>query len=116
MATIGRGQWQYAAILFMLGNIGVARQPGVLRFAAAARRPAATSWTASLRRALPWGSSAAGVLLLVNLAWILSPGTFGLPDTLAAIKLSFVSVAVWWFVFTPAAAAARAGAAGSARG
>jgi UMF1 family MFS transporter len=41
-----------------------------------------------------------GLLLLVNLAWILWPATFGLSDTLAAIKLSFVSVAVWWFVFT----------------
>ena len=28
------------------------------------------------------------------------PTTFGLPDTLAAIKLSFVSVAVWWLVFS----------------
>jgi UMF1 family MFS transporter len=41
-----------------------------------------------------------GVLLLVNLAWILSPGTFGLPDTVAAIKLSFVSVAFWWLIFS----------------
>jgi hypothetical protein len=39
-------------------------------------------------------------VLLLNLAWILSPATFGLPDAVAAIKLSFVSVAVWWLVFT----------------
>jgi UMF1 family MFS transporter len=30
----------------------------------------------------------------------MSPATFGLPDTLAAIRLSFVSVAVWWLVFS----------------
>src|SRR4029453_15549939 len=36
----------------------------------------------------------------INLAWILSPATFGLPDTLAAIRLSFASVAVWWLVFS----------------
>ena len=41
-----------------------------------------------------------GVLLVVNLAWILSPATFGLADSVAAIRLSFVSVAVWWFVFS----------------
>jgi UMF1 family MFS transporter len=41
-----------------------------------------------------------GVLLAINLAWILSPATFGLPDTLAAIRLSFASVAVWWLVFS----------------
>jgi UMF1 family MFS transporter len=41
-----------------------------------------------------------GVLLIVNLAWILNPGLFGLADAVAAIKLSFVSVAVWWLVFS----------------
>jgi len=41
-----------------------------------------------------------GVLLVINLAWILSPATFGLADSVAAIRLSFVSVAVWWFVFS----------------
>jgi UMF1 family MFS transporter len=28
------------------------------------------------------------------------PATFGIPGTIAAIKLSFVSVAVWWLVFS----------------
>jgi UMF1 family MFS transporter len=41
-----------------------------------------------------------GLLLVVNLAWILSPATFGLADSIAAIRLSFVSVALWWFVFS----------------
>jgi UMF1 family MFS transporter len=41
-----------------------------------------------------------GILLALNLAWILSPGTFGLSGPVAAIKLSFLSVAVWWAVFT----------------
>jgi UMF1 family MFS transporter len=36
----------------------------------------------------------------VNLAWILSPETFGLSGTVAAVKLSFASVAVWWLVFS----------------
>ena len=40
------------------------------------------------------------MLLVVNLAWILTPATFGLPDAVAAIKLSFASVAVWWLLFS----------------
>jgi UMF1 family MFS transporter len=40
------------------------------------------------------------VLLVVNLAWILSPTSFGIPDAVAAIKWSFVSVAVWWLAFS----------------
>ncbi len=49
-----------------------------------------------------------GVLLALNLAWIQAPGFFGLPSgpglseseaTLPA-RLSFLSVAVWWAVFS----------------
>ncbi len=41
-----------------------------------------------------------GLLLALNLAWVLSPATFGIsPDNNLPVRLSFVSVAVWWFVF-----------------
>jgi UMF1 family MFS transporter len=49
-----------------------------------------------------------GVLLALNLAWILKPAWFGLPSgaglssaqrTLPT-RLAFLSVAVWWFVFS----------------
>ena len=57
-----------------------------------------------------------GLLLLLNLAWILQPQTFGFADTAAATKASFVSVAVWWLVFSIPLLRARARAAGRARG
>jgi UMF1 family MFS transporter len=41
-----------------------------------------------------------GVLLVINLLWILTPATFGIPDAVTGIKLSFVSVGVWWLVFS----------------
>ena len=41
-----------------------------------------------------------GVLLALNVAWILSPATFGLRDAAQASRLSFASVAVWWFLFS----------------
>jgi MFS transporter, UMF1 family len=99
MATIGRGDWQYAALLFMLGNVGLGASqvfydsllPHVARPHELDRVSAAGFAT---------GFVGGGVLLLINLAWILAPAAFGLPDTLAAIKLSFVSVGVWWLAFT----------------
>jgi MFS transporter, UMF1 family len=99
MVTIGEGQWQYAAALFMIGNIGVAGSQvfydSLLPHIA---RPGELDRVSTAGFAL--GFVGGGLLLLVNLAWILSPATFGLPDTLSAIKLSFASVAVWWFVFS----------------
>ncbi len=49
-----------------------------------------------------------GVLLALNLAWILQPGWFGLPsgpdlspsDATLPTRLAFLSVAVWWLVFS----------------
>ena len=41
-----------------------------------------------------------GVLLVLNLAWILQPAWFGLPPGVTATKLSFASVGVWWMLFS----------------
>ena len=99
MATIGPGQWEYAAALFVLGNIGVAvSQVFYDSLLPHIARPGELDRVSTAGFAM--GFVGGGLLLLVNLAWILSPSTFGLPDSLSAIKLSFVSVAVWWFLFT----------------
>jgi UMF1 family MFS transporter len=41
-----------------------------------------------------------GVLLVINLAWILSPATFGFADANAATRVALLSVAVWWAAFS----------------
>ncbi|MGH7710322.1 MAG: MFS transporter, partial [Gemmatimonadaceae bacterium] len=49
-----------------------------------------------------------GVLLAANLAWILNPAMFGLPESSDAtsaagtlpVRLALLSVAVWWLVFS----------------
>ncbi|MGD2272979.1 MAG: MFS transporter, partial [Desulfobacterales bacterium] len=41
-----------------------------------------------------------GLLFLFNVVMTLMPQTFGLPDAAAAVRLAFVSVAVWWGAFT----------------
>ena len=99
MATITRGDWTYAAIVFMVANIGIAASfvfyDSLLPHIAA---PDEMDRVSTAAYAI--GYLGGGVLLVINLAWILSPTTFGLADSVAAIRLSFVSVAVWWFVFS----------------
>jgi len=41
-----------------------------------------------------------GILLAVNLLMIKKPELFGIPDGDTAVRLCFVSVAVWWSVFS----------------
>jgi MFS transporter, UMF1 family len=99
LATISRGDWGYAAVVFMVANVGIAASfvfyDSLLPHIAAPEEMDRVSTAA-----YAIGYLGGGVLLVVNLAWILSPTTFGLPDSVAAIRLSFVSVAVWWLVFS----------------
>jgi UMF1 family MFS transporter len=99
MATIAQGEWAFAAVVFMIANIGIAASfvfyDSLLPHIAAPEEVDRVSTSA-----YAIGYLGGGVLLVINLAWILSPGTFGLADSVAAIRLSFVSVAVWWLVFS----------------
>jgi UMF1 family MFS transporter len=99
MVFIERGGWVFASILFVIGNIGVSGTTvfydSLLPHVA---RPDEVDRVSSAGYAL--GYLGGGVLLLLNLAWILQPQTFGFADAAAATKASFVSVAVWWLGFS----------------
>ena len=99
MATISRGAWLYALALFIVGNIAVASTlvfyDSLLPHIA---RPDELDRVSTAGFAI--GFIGGGVLLLINLAWILQPSLFGLPDAIAGIKLSLASVGVWWLVFS----------------
>ncbi len=51
-------------------------------------------------RGYAMGYLGGGLLLAVNLAMIMFPKVFGLPNTEMAIRVSFLTVAVWWAVFS----------------
>jgi MFS transporter, UMF1 family len=46
------------------------------------------------------GYMGGGVLLALNLAWIQNPAMFGIPAGDLPARLSFLSVAIWWLVFS----------------
>jgi MFS transporter, UMF1 family len=99
MVTIDAGEWRWAIALFMVGNMAVAASlvfyDSLLPHIAA---PAEMDRVSTAGYAM--GYLGGGTLLAVNLALILSPTTFGLPDTVAAIHVSFLCVAVWWALFS----------------
>ena len=99
MAFIGRGDWVLASTLFLIGNLGVSGStvfydsllPNVAR-------PEESDRVSAAGYAL--GYLGGGILLILNLWWILQPATFGFADSAAATKAAFVSVAVWWALFS----------------
>jgi len=99
MYFIGPGDWQLAALLFILSNICISGSfvfyDSLLPHIAAADEIDRVS---SAGYAL--GYLGGGLLLAINLAWILKPAAFGIPNAGLASRLSFLSVAVWWLVFS----------------
>lgn len=99
MALIGEGDVGLATTLFFIGNIGVS---GSLVFYDSllphVAKPEETDRVSSAGYAMGYFSG--GVLLLINLAWILQPAMFGFADTVSAIRASFVAVALWWAAFS----------------
>ena len=99
MVLIDRGEWILAAVLFGAANIGaqgafvfydsllphIARKDEVDRVSTAGY-------------ALGYLGSA--ILLALQIAWIVSPGSFGLPPGTLPSRLAFLSVAVWWALFS----------------
>jgi UMF1 family MFS transporter len=83
MAGIQRGDWLLASILFFVGNLGVS---GTTVFydslLPSVARPHETDRVSAAGYAI--GYLGGGILLLVNLAWILQPQTFGFADTASA--------------------------------
>jgi len=99
MVFIGEGDIGLASLLFFIGNIGVSGSlvfyDSLLPHVAKAED---TDRVSAAGYAL--GYVGGGVMLLVNLAWILQPEWFGFGSTTAAVKASFVSVAAWWALFS----------------
>lgn len=93
------GAWQLAVLLFVLGNIGFAGgnvfYDALIVFVAPERRLDAVS---ALGFAL--GYLGGGLLFALNVAMTLWPEVFGLADAAEAVRLSFISVAVWWTLFS----------------
>ena len=96
---VGQGQWQLAALLYMVGSIGFAGgnvfYDSLLPSVSEKKK---VDFVSSLGFSL--GYIGGGILFLVNVLMYQYPQWFGIPDGTVAVKLSFLSVAVWWAIFS----------------
>jgi UMF1 family MFS transporter len=99
LALVAQGQWPVALLLYGLGVIGFsganALYDALLVVVAGERHLDIVS---ALGFAL--GYLGGGLLFAGNVLLTLYPQAFGLPHATAAVKLAFLSVAVWWAVFS----------------
>ncbi len=96
---VGEGQWGWAIALFALSCIGFFGGLGfydslLVNVAAPAQRDRVSAFGYGL------GYLGGGLLFLLNVVMVLKPEMFGIPDKSTAAKLAFVSVGVWWVLFS----------------
>jgi len=96
---VGQGQWQMAVMVYIAASVGFMGAnifyDSLLPSVAPKEK---MNYVSSLGFAL--GYIGGGLLFLINVLMYLHPQWFGVADAATAIKLSFLSVAVWWGVFT----------------
>jgi UMF1 family MFS transporter len=99
MFFIYHGDWILASILFILANIGA--NGSFVFYDALLPHIASDDEIDRVSTAgYALGYIGGGVLLALNLAWIQKPEWFGLPSGTLPPRLAFLSVAVWWLVFS----------------
>ena len=96
---VAQGDWAMAALVYALAVVGfsggiVFYDALIMSVSSPDRYDEVSCFGYSL------GYIGGGVLFAINVAMVLSPATFGIPDSAAAVQISFVTVAVWWLVFS----------------
>ncbi len=99
LSQVGLGEWQTAAVLFALGNFAFAC---AISFYDALLIDVADE--SEMDRVSSYGYAmgylGGGLLFLINVLMYLKPRWFGLESGTDGVKASFVTVGVWWLIFT----------------
>jgi UMF1 family MFS transporter len=98
LAFVGPGSWLTAAVIFAVASLGfwgglIFYDSMLVKVAPPGRIDSVSGFGYAL------GYLSGGLLLLVNAAMFAKPTMFGLASPEAAIRASFIMVAVWWALF-----------------
>ena len=96
---VGKGEWAWAIFVYAMGIIGFS---GANVFYDSLLPTVAGKDNVDYISGLGFGMGylGGGLLFLINVLMTLMPEKFGLADSAEAVRYSFVSVAIWWGVFT----------------
>ena len=99
MAAVSEGSWPTASLLYVLGTVGFLCS---LIFYDSLLVSVSTKDTVDMvsSRGYGLGYLGGGLLFLLNVIAVEKPSLFGLESATEAVRWSFVSVAVWWGLFS----------------
>ena len=99
LAWVGVGMWWMALLVYGLGQIGFS---GANIFYDAMITKVSSEKDVDLVSGYGYalGYLGGGLLFLLNVLMVTKPGLFGIADASTAVSMSFISVAIWWLVFS----------------
>jgi len=99
LSFVGEGAWEAAVFVYVLGNIGFMGSnifyDSLLPTVAKEKE---VDFVSGLGFAL--GYLGGGILFAFNVWMVQNPAFFGLDSSIEAVKISFISVALWWMLFS----------------
>ena len=96
---VGQGHWLFAAVLFVVAAVGFSGSNvfyDSLIISVAAENK--VDFVSALGYSL--GYLGGGLLFALNVFMVLKPQFFGLADAGQAVRISFITVAIWWSLFS----------------
>ena len=95
----GKGEWELAALLYVLASLGFW---GGNQFYDSLLPDIAEERDYDLASGYGYalGYLGGGLLFAVNVLMVTKPAMFGIADAAEGVRLSFLSVGIWWVVFT----------------
>ena len=99
LALVGQGMWQMALLVYVVATIGFS---GANTFYDSLLPAVSNKDNVDYVSALGYslGYIGGGILIVINFLMISYPASFGFTDSVEGIKWSFVSVALWWLLFS----------------
>jgi len=96
---VSRGEWQFALFLYIMAIIGFS---GGNIFYDSLLPAVASEEKSDFVSALGFGLGylGGGILFSFNIFMIMKPEVFGFADASEAVKVSFLTVGVWWSIFS----------------
>ena len=96
---VEQGNWIFAMVLYVFGAIGFSGgnvfYDALLTLVASRQR---MDFVSALGYSM--GYLGGGLLFAINVWMTLKPGTFGFADSSSAVRFSFLTVGIWWGLFT----------------
>jgi UMF1 family MFS transporter len=100
MFFVSRGDWQNAVLFYVVASLGFFSSNNIYDSMLTDVVKIEKDYDKVSAGGFALGYLGGGLLFAMNVWWTLNPSFFGFESVSSAVRASFVSVGIWWFLFS----------------